>query len=738
MIVIQDRIFVDILIDNKPLPQGFNSLSSIVMVEGNGLPFPQMRGIFNDFQGTLTNTLALTEANEIIITVGKSPQDVKTVSRQYRLFGMKQLPSAFGPQLKIVATYDAPAFITANVRESYEGSTSKVLKEVAGKCALTYSGPEEFNGKKLNDRQVWLNVCKNRSSFVFDIVRHGFIDAQSAVSATLTSLGELRYRNFMDCIEVPKEKIKYVFVHNIPPGNDDQGRSIYWVRQAKDRSTAGLTNNWVNYGSTRSTHTLSGTPDVEDTVDVNTSGGFLPINSQVKSTVQRSRVDASHFDCGNTHPKYERALYQNIKLLALFSERMSLLVYEPTDVQLYDTVIYKQADTKIEDPVKNTDIYIVIGKSIMVKAGKSYAERIEIARMSLTTKGETPLVTESGGSGQDQRASATSIPESLIDSSVSVARNTLSLVNEFTRAFQKSDSLVSGALSSLTGLTSAVRDSLYSLADISRSITTIVNNPSLAVGAVLKGLPALSGVNNALSQTIGLASSAVSSVQGAVNTVTGGALNGVGSSLGFSTLVNQSLYKAQGLGSLVSGSFGALSQVGQLNNVYNSVLGELQRNAYPLSKIPGGQDALNSFSGLVADQNVLRQQSNVCTANGWNTMVSGMYGVPIPAMTPSSYSDNTFQMSNLVAKSLSPVNDGLRKVYSVSDLSRSMLTSIKRLDSSGQQRWVNPEISYTPVRTVYATTATPEEKSLACMNEIRSIEDSNSQYQSQLQGAFNA
>lgn len=422
MIVIKDKIFIDIKIDGKSL-DGPNLVSSILMLEGTPVTAPSIKMVLVDHGGMLTKDLCLTDANEITVTVGKTPDDIKTITRKYRSFNVNQQHGPDGPVLVVLGVYNAPKYTMAAARDSYEGTSSQVLKQLSASCGLDYDGPESFNGRTMDDSQVWLNVAKSRASFAQHMVaKHAYQDDYSAMSAALTSLGVLRYRNLMDVISTPVDEIKYMFALNIMPGEEDKSaREVYIVNKTKEFSQAGVMNNLHNYGSVQVSDGVSGQTAVEEKLDVKTSAPFLAINGTVSEEIgQATRLSYGLLDCGNVHAKYYRAEYQNVRQLALFTERLSVIVDVPTEVQLYDPVIYAQGQNYEARAVRNTDVYVVVGKTLFVQKGSIYGERIELVRMSITEKGEAELK-----AAEPTLARESSVPEVTLDPTATVAANTL-------------------------------------------------------------------------------------------------------------------------------------------------------------------------------------------------------------------------------------------------------------------------------------------------------------------------
>lgn len=453
-----DALFLEIQVDGHEIAHHAGVVNSVALTEGSGTFFPACLLNLNDIDGFLTKDLALVDGAELTVTVGLNKSDVNTVTRQYRVFGHKAPSSGAGNTFKLAGIYDAPGYTMSSERESYKGSSAKVIEEIAKKCKLAYEGP----GKETKDEQVWLNICKTRSAFVNEITRHGFIDETSAMSSSLSSLGILKYKNFMELIE---DTPKFTLSHNtIPAGIVGTG---YLVREAKSSSSAGMTNSWQNYGFTKVSHNLSGKYDIEKKLDVNTTAKHLSINAEVAKTVKNSRVEYSKLDCSNVHEKYERAKYQNIRMLALFSEKTSVMLLETTDIQIFDTVLYKQSDQLLYEPSTFTDNYIVIGKTVYVKNGRIYAERLELVRMSVNNTGQSKLATQSPST---LRLAAG--VDSVSNPYLSFSSAAFSVASSIQSAFSFIQAPVSQAMAALGGLASSLASALPGLTSMSNLVAT--------------------------------------------------------------------------------------------------------------------------------------------------------------------------------------------------------------------------------------------------------------------------
>lgn len=697
MINIQDRIFIDIQIDGSSL-SGANLISKIALVEAASVGFPSILMELNDTQQELASLLCLTDANEILVSVGKSPEDLKTVSRQYRVFNVKRVPGQSGSAIRVLGIYDAPKYTTEAASESYAGTSAAVLKQLASKCMLDYDGPEDFNGRATNDNQVWLCTAKTRSSFVQHVVANrAYMDDNSAMYAVVTSLGVLRYRNVMDVIATPIDKIKYLFLRTTPEGDQDQSKQVYITSQAKETSQAGLLNAMHNYGSTLVTSGPQGT-QVETKVDVVTGAPFLAINDQVAQTVGRTRIDSSPLDCGNVHDKYYRAFYQNVKQLALFSERMSLLVTDPTEVQLLDPVIYRQADADPMKPTRASDVYIVIGKTVFVAHGSHYCERIDIARMSITEKGEAELK-----ASEPTIARESSVPETFINPSATVAADSVDKAKGIVAIVGPIEEQARKVSASVTKTFNSVKAIQPSIANFTRNMQSYLEKPAQAAR----------DIRNA-ARSFNQMKATAQELRNSVKTMAQGIRQGNIAMMagGLSQLTQTSAYfRPDGVAANVCSMFGVTQVMQTTAQMCTTVSGYLQTIKEPLDAIEGiGQD----IDVLVSDMtSIVSSYSTVAgdLASSYNSLIYSVTGAS-PNLSVPNISVNRLSFEGMIRDSISPVTSSIQQtsylVPDVSDVQSAVAATLNVKDDTRNYLWA-PESGYSviPVR----------------MDQLRALED---------------
>lgn len=629
MINIAGRLFVTIKVDGNDLPHSPNLVERITMTEGMGALSPAIELILHDQAGSLTKGLALTDGNELLITVGKTPNDVNTQSRQFRVFGIRQMPTASGPRMQVIGIYDAPGFLTGSVRESFKGTTGDVLRLVAEKCKLEYHGPEEFNGRKTDDNQVWMNIAKSRAMFVQQTTRHGYMDQHSVMFAVLTSLGHLRYLNLNDVIETPQEKIKRMFVHNTYEDAEKQGIITYTVAQAKTRSSAGLMNTWQNYGSTRIEHKLDGEQASHDKVEVKTSANYLAINDTVKRTVERSRIEYSPLDCGNTHKNFNKALYQNVKMLGLFTEHVSVLTFDVTDLQPLDMVMYRQADADPKVAVSNSDIYMVIGKTIVVKSGH-YAERIELVRHNITEKGAAELATAT-----NQTADSV-IPNSVIDPTSHIGATSLpnaQSLGALTLPTQASMNRMTGSLPDMRRAAGFAVPNLKGISSCLRAAQKGILPAAQLVGNLRASINSLKHYADLGQQFSDQMKYSAQNLK-----VLGDSMRAKNLS---SSLCSTLLYQKNGIMNSYAQGIGGVKQQMQMGStVYPISLG-LDRHMSEIEKIAGGRQAVEQFQEQANRITGIANSSRRSCASIWNESLSCLSGTRVPPNSSMNYSNGS-------------------------------------------------------------------------------------------------
>jgi hypothetical protein len=379
---LENRIYVEIKIQDEPLPKTSNLIEKISIHESVNAITPTMQLTLYDTSGSTINKLALTEGTQVSILCGKYETSAKL--RKFRLFGFKQSTTREGP--KVIANFilDAPEYITQSKTESFKDkNSSDVISDMASKCEL------KPDVETTSDKMTWLNFGQTRAAFAEDVALHGYTGESSCMMRALTSEKVLRYKDVMK--ELNSTEPKVTLAVNTSEGSG----TVIQVRETRNVSVSGAMNNYMNYGWIHPTHSLKGKEVKHEKYKAQTTNPHLPINSDVKSKISdKTRIEYStKLDCRNSHDNYVKARYNNMRGRALLGERMHVLIEEPSDLQLLDTVEFKQIETDGSE-TNTSGKYLVTAKVIYITNGSFYYEKLEIVRNSLKEAGNTPLASE--------------------------------------------------------------------------------------------------------------------------------------------------------------------------------------------------------------------------------------------------------------------------------------------------------------------------------------------------------
>jgi len=376
---IEGQIYLSLQIQNEEMPESPNLISVISINESVMQMTPVMQFTFNDMGNSLTRKLALTEGTKLKLLLGKYKESA--IPREFRLFGFKQVPTREGPKLAANFIIDAPKYISGSYTEAFDGTSSDAIAQIASRCGL------RSDVTNTSDQMTWLNFGQTRAAFAEDIAMHGYINDSSCMYRALTSEKVLKYKDAMS--ELNTGKVKVTLGLNSIEGEADQ---VIQVRDIRDVSVSGAMNNWVNYGWKYPEHSLSGEEQLHSEYTAQTSGQYLPINSEIKGELDGARIEyCPKLDCRNTHKNYNKAYYINLRGKALLSERLHLLIEEPSNIQLLDVVEFRHTEADGHTG-KATGKYIVTAKVTYIKNGSAYFEKLEICRASLKESGNTPLI----------------------------------------------------------------------------------------------------------------------------------------------------------------------------------------------------------------------------------------------------------------------------------------------------------------------------------------------------------
>jgi hypothetical protein len=108
-------------------------------------------------------------------------------------------------------------------------------------------------------------------------------------------------------------------------------------------------------------------------------------NTTMQQQVSRGYQTFGGIDVGNTHPNYETAIYQNMRIANLYSLDVEFLIQTPTTFNLLDTFTFAVDSDINKQDAAYAGTYIIGGRGLLV-TGAQYAEKILGVRQGLNAK----------------------------------------------------------------------------------------------------------------------------------------------------------------------------------------------------------------------------------------------------------------------------------------------------------------------------------------------------------------
>lgn len=376
---IENRVYLEIEVEDTDLPPTPNFLSNIYLHEGFGIGIPTAELHLHDQRGTLADELSLMTGKKISIGLGKTSR--KQDRREYRLWAMDTIQTHVGPMLKVVCILDCPLYSTTADVKAYKGPSSSVMGRIAAESGLQYDAPDPTS-----DHQWWLRSGITLNGFSEDMALAGYAGPQACLARVLTSLKVLRYK---DLFAQLKEQPLASFLFNTPPSVATNSQNRILVREVKPVSKGGALNQWLNYGHRRIHNDLSGTAKVTDGLMAPSTEGNSPISSQLFEEVTQSKFDYVGPDTGiggtapNVHENYNKAQYQNPRFMAMWTDSVKLLIEEYSELSPLDAVDLHYTDLKSNNFVDNKRYegkYLVGNRTISIKDGTKFCELVTVVR----------------------------------------------------------------------------------------------------------------------------------------------------------------------------------------------------------------------------------------------------------------------------------------------------------------------------------------------------------------------
>lgn len=365
--VVEGKIEVSLFINNQEFPlESINTLNFLKIAWTTRGLLPLCH--FSIFDGLHTlDQLELQDGIPLRITL--KPLASPTVTYNFRKFHHTKDFNGNGFIYEVDGYLDFPLYWAGTSIAGIQGSSSSALQQIAQKCGMS------FSGSSTSDAQLWMPRNRTYGEFANSIKKRGFATPNSYMELGVNPDGSMIYR---DVTQLPAPTQTVIL------GEYQSGS--YTAADYNPKAKSGLVNKMTGYNNTRFAQSM-----VSDKLSVaNSNVTFTPdvpgyfLNSTLQQQVSRGYQSFGGIDVGNTHPNYETAIYQNMRIANLYSLDVEFLIQTPTTFKLLDTLTFAvDSDTNKQD-VAYAGTYIVGGRALLV-SGAQYAEKILGVRTGVNT-----------------------------------------------------------------------------------------------------------------------------------------------------------------------------------------------------------------------------------------------------------------------------------------------------------------------------------------------------------------
>jgi hypothetical protein len=370
-----EHLYLDITAGSVDLTPDQNMvLNYAFVVSGRNQYLPVADISLSDPAGIFKKLVTTSDGLPVVLTIGPSREVAATYNM--RLFLPNIHADSTGSNVRLVLYMDYPLFFGGTSTASITDSSQGALSVIANACGMKYQGDSS------QDSMTWIPAGLKWCAFANLIASAGWNSNLSSFLIGVSHDGTLRYKNVGE----------YKYSPTIPQlvlGEMTTDGSFVPVLDWKVKSVSGFMNyKGAYHGTQQNQSVLSNNPtlDYQTTVQHSRNAPILSMNAEVKGLlVDGRKIEFSSIDCGNTHPNYNTAIYQNKRLIKANSTRLTTLNMGKTNIDLFDAVQVKARVPSLADgrPYHDTDTdgyYFVDSKVVYAGPNAIYCEKLSLIR----------------------------------------------------------------------------------------------------------------------------------------------------------------------------------------------------------------------------------------------------------------------------------------------------------------------------------------------------------------------
>lgn len=368
--LIDNKILVELIFNTEPSTPTLLDLFEYVESTQIGLPTCIIKLNCRDTD--------MTFIQESLYDGAKIKASIKHLSIDYEynlnlcIFGSPNInPSSLtneGFDMNLTCILDNYKYLAGIPKNSYKGTVSNVLKQIASECNLK---TQVLNTS--TDSQVWYSYGRTYNHFAKHLIDHCYLSDVSLPEIVITHPNTILLRDIPEILKrEPVHTLGYqtrvVYQNNEEHRKDTAiNENSYIFVSYKSQNITGLYNALSTYGSVFVQNGIS-TSYESSAVTFSRKLTQSEINKNIKNDIREVSINYLPPNVENTYKNFYAAYAKNIRLRNLYSNLLKVLVVnEYTKIRPLDCVKVV-IDLKFEDAKDEiySGNYVVIGKTINI------------------------------------------------------------------------------------------------------------------------------------------------------------------------------------------------------------------------------------------------------------------------------------------------------------------------------------------------------------------------------------
>lgn len=286
---------------------------------------------------------------------------------KFRVHRWSRTPAGDAFNYAIEAYLDSPKWWAGTAGASINGTSYEAIQKMANECGLKMWQ----SSTPTSDTMIWNPGNRVYSEFARLVCRAGFIDDQSHMALAVDFEGQVRYVN-VNALAPPTLNLGHV-------AEGTGGGTFVQILDFTPTATAGDNNMLAGYLHDRYVQTLE-KPEILKEVTLSPDSKKPLLNKDVREAIARGGISYGPLDFGNAHPKYERALYQNLRFNMLNNLQAEVSIGFQTDLDIFNN--FKYVPPQELESVAYSGEFTISDKIIYI-AGPSYYEKLIVTKNGL-------------------------------------------------------------------------------------------------------------------------------------------------------------------------------------------------------------------------------------------------------------------------------------------------------------------------------------------------------------------